>query len=175
MIRDCLVVGIQDSTLSEPLQMDPNLTLEKAKKMVCHNEAVYEHQVILKQTETTDKFLVVEQIRCKTPKNISHPLSKSVSQAQQMKYKRCGNKPHSHNKCPAKEETYHKCQRKGHYSSQYFSKTVHEVIEQTDNQLVEDLDSIPLILRITPVGLSTLKSMTNQQFSNWIQELKSQP
>jgi len=140
MIRDRLVVGIQDSTLSERLQMDPNLTLEKAKKMVCQNEAVHEHQVILKQPETTDKFLVIKQIRRKTPKNTSHPPSKSASQAQQMKCKRCRNKPHSLNKCPPKEATCHKCKRKGHYSSQCFSKTVHEVTELIDNQLAEDLD-----------------------------------
>ena len=31
MIRDRLVVGIRDSLLSEKLQLDPALTLEKAK------------------------------------------------------------------------------------------------------------------------------------------------
>ena len=33
-VRDCLVVGIKDQTLSERLQMEPDLTLDKAKKMV---------------------------------------------------------------------------------------------------------------------------------------------
>ena len=33
MIRDRLVIAIQDSRLSERLQMDPELTLEKAKKL----------------------------------------------------------------------------------------------------------------------------------------------
>ena len=44
MIRDRIVVGIQDSALSERLQMDPDLTLEKAKKLVCQREAVHEHE-----------------------------------------------------------------------------------------------------------------------------------
>ena len=35
MIRDCTLVGIQDSALSERLQMDLDLTLEKAKKLLC--------------------------------------------------------------------------------------------------------------------------------------------
>lgn len=34
MIRDCLVVGIQNDALSEKLQMDASLTLESAKKVI---------------------------------------------------------------------------------------------------------------------------------------------
>ena len=47
MIRDRLVVGITDGTLSERLQLDPELTLEKAKKMVRQREAVHEQQKTL--------------------------------------------------------------------------------------------------------------------------------
>ena len=43
MLRDHLVVGIQDVTLSERLQMDSELTLEKAMKMVRQEEAIHEH------------------------------------------------------------------------------------------------------------------------------------
>ena len=34
LIRDRLVVGIQNSQLSKSLQLDPDLTLEKAKKKI---------------------------------------------------------------------------------------------------------------------------------------------
>ena len=47
MIRDRLVVGILDKSLSERLQLDPDLTLEKAKKMVCQREAIQEQQQVL--------------------------------------------------------------------------------------------------------------------------------
>ena len=40
MIRDYLVVGIRDESLSERLQMESDLTLEKAKKLIRQNEAV---------------------------------------------------------------------------------------------------------------------------------------
>ena len=40
MLRDRLVVGITDSSLSERMQLDPDLTLEKAKKLVQQREAV---------------------------------------------------------------------------------------------------------------------------------------
>ena len=47
MIRDRLVVGIRDSLLSERLQLDANLTLEKAKITIRQKEAVQEQQGIL--------------------------------------------------------------------------------------------------------------------------------
>ena len=40
MIRDCLVVGIRDEALFERLQMESDLTLEKAKKLIRQREAV---------------------------------------------------------------------------------------------------------------------------------------
>ena len=49
MIRDCLVVGILNKFLSECLQLDPDLTLEKAKKTVCQCEAVQEQQQVLSE------------------------------------------------------------------------------------------------------------------------------
>ena len=42
MICDRLVVGIHDNVLSERLQLDPDLNLEKAKKAVRQREAVHE-------------------------------------------------------------------------------------------------------------------------------------
>ena len=50
MIRDRLVVGIQDAALSQLLQLDAELTLEKAKKRVRQREAVAEQQQALKGT-----------------------------------------------------------------------------------------------------------------------------
>jgi len=48
LIRDRIVVGIRDSTLSERLQMDSELTLEKAKSFVRQREAVHDQQQALK-------------------------------------------------------------------------------------------------------------------------------
>ena len=50
MIRDRLVVGIVDMKISEQLQMDPALTLEKAKKTVRQKEAVREQARCLSKT-----------------------------------------------------------------------------------------------------------------------------
>ena len=53
LIRDRLVVGIKDVTLSERLQMDEALTIDKAKKSVRQREAVKEQQSFLKREETS--------------------------------------------------------------------------------------------------------------------------
>ena len=51
MLKDRLVVGIRDQSLSAELQMDSDLTLEKAKKQIRQCEAVYEQQQKLKGDE----------------------------------------------------------------------------------------------------------------------------
>ena len=49
MIRDRLVVGIQDLALSEHLQLDPELTLEKAKTLLRQRETIKKQQQFLKE------------------------------------------------------------------------------------------------------------------------------
>jgi len=48
MVRRTVVVGIRDSSLSARLQMDSELTLEKARRLVWQQEAVRGQQAILK-------------------------------------------------------------------------------------------------------------------------------
>ena len=48
MIRDRLVVGLKDLKLSEKLQLDPELTLEKVVTQVCQAETVKEQQPLLR-------------------------------------------------------------------------------------------------------------------------------
>ena len=56
MIRDHLVVGIRDLALSERLQLNPDLTLEKAKTMIRQREAVHTQQQVLKEAESGSSF-----------------------------------------------------------------------------------------------------------------------
>ena len=51
LIRDRIVVGICDSSLSAKLQMDSELTLEKAKRLVRQQEAVRGQQAILSKPD----------------------------------------------------------------------------------------------------------------------------
>ena len=58
MIRDCLVVGILDTFLSERLQIDTDLTLEKAKQIVRQREAVQKQQTFLHHREQPSETMV---------------------------------------------------------------------------------------------------------------------
>ena len=61
MVRDRIVVGIKDSKLSEKLQMDNELTLEKAISLARNSESVKQQQSTLK----TDLLMEpkIEQIK----------------------------------------------------------------------------------------------------------------
>ena len=57
LIRDRLVVGICNCAPSECLQMEVELTLDKAKRLIRQHEAVKEQQEVLKQLNKEDLFL----------------------------------------------------------------------------------------------------------------------
>ena len=52
MIRDCLIVGIRDTALSERLQLNSELMLEKATKAIQRKEAVHKQQSVLNHGPT---------------------------------------------------------------------------------------------------------------------------
>ena len=133
MIRDRIVVGIRDKALSQRLQMDSELTLEKAKTLSCQREAIQEQQVLLNSTPTTREIDFVR--RGKGPDKKSHQSRKSsntstLSPPHKSKCTRCGRGPHSRQQCPANSVECHKCKKKGHFSAQCFSKTVAAVASQ---------------------------------------------
>ena len=130
MIRDRLVVGIQDTALSERLQMDADLTLEKAKKTIRQREAVQEQQRELKGSETKslDALKGSNRIGNRRPRN-------NAGRGKSGNYKtrnspttppktctRCGKDPHPRDKCPAKDAECYRCRKKGHYGALCLSK-----------------------------------------------------
>lgn len=150
MIRDRLVVGIRDGALSQRLQLDPTLTLEKAKKMVRQQEAVGEQQQLLKGTAAVDANSLDElqprRDRRKPwrgsrdrPRKSANKTTNARSQSKPCQ--RCGRGQHSRDKCPAREATCHTCKKKGHYSSQCFSKTV-STVESTNDMDAAYLDTV---------------------------------
>ena len=64
MIRDRLVVGIRDSVLSvEHLQMEADLAVEKAKKMIRQREAMHEQQSALKGATEPNSVAAINNTR----------------------------------------------------------------------------------------------------------------
>ena len=63
MIRDCIVVGIRDTNLSERLQLDSGLTLAKAKQAVRQREAVHEQNLSLSTSASSSSIDVLQPCR----------------------------------------------------------------------------------------------------------------
>ena len=126
MIRDRLVVGIRNATLSQRLQLDSELTLEKAKREVRQKEAVQEQQLILKGSSKSNP-ITLDALKAKgkqLPRKNRMSAGPTPSKIQKPKQcTRCGRGEHSREKCPAINATCHKCKRRGHFSSQCFSKS----------------------------------------------------
>ena len=99
MIRDRLVVRIRDENLSQQLQTDAELTLDKAKKKIHQKEAVHQQHDISKGRDTHPSS-DLEGIKYKskhagsTRKNDSTPCTSK-------KRTRCGKTKHPRDKCPA--------------------------------------------------------------------------
>ena len=110
MICNRLVVGIRDTELSQRLQLDSDLTLEKAKKSVRLREAVSEQRRILETPEETR----VDQLhfrskkhppRGKRPQTHAPPTKAKPAGSEQTRKTcgRCGRGSHPRDKCPAKD------------------------------------------------------------------------
>lgn len=102
--------------------MDPELTLDKAMKAVRQREAVREQQTMLNKTEAPTG--IPDKLDSVKTKAKSRQLYKktTASKPDSKPCGRCGKSYHNRDKCPAKDATCYKCQKKGHFSSQCFSK-----------------------------------------------------
>ena len=67
LIRDRIVVSISDNALSKRMQIDPDLTLEKAKRMARQREAVQEQRGIL-QGEMQPALFAVRRVNTRPRK-----------------------------------------------------------------------------------------------------------
>ena len=132
MIRDRLVVGIQNAALSRNLQFDAELTLDKAKKRIRQQEAVREQQRELNTTaaERAD----IENIHSRSRRRQQNTTQQDTSPRRTCI--RCGGDSHPRERCPVKDATCHHCRKKGHYSAQCLTKReVSEVMHEDETVL----------------------------------------
>ena len=127
MLRDRIVVGMRDAALSERLQMDASLTLDKVKRELRQKEAVKEQHLQL-QHESTPTALDSVKTRWPQKRGAMGAGAKTVKPL----CTRCGKGRHPPGvRCPASSAVCHRCNRKGHYESQCFSKMVAPTEELT--------------------------------------------
>ena len=155
MIRDRLVVGLKDARLSEKLQLDAELTLEKAITNVRQAEAVRQQQPVVRGDEghgAAIGFVRKEDVRRKkghhnkNTKGTSHQkysAQQSPSEGVSSSCHWCGKVPsHGRQHCPARAAVCGKCGKKGHYQRVCKSAKVGGIYRLPDTKGSESSDTI---------------------------------
>jgi len=124
MICDRIVIGIRDSSLSEQLQMDPELTVERAKTIVRQREAVCEKQCVFKGNRVEPSlFEAVSRTLHTKPRRIYRSEGPK-------KCLRCGrNPPNPHDSCPARDAKCNRCGKIGHFGAVCLTKPLNTMEE----------------------------------------------
>ncbi|UYV80018.1 K02A2.6-like [Cordylochernes scorpioides] len=120
LIRDRIVAGVRDKALSERMQLDSELTLEKAVKMVRQQEAVRQQQVDLQRPSTSQK---VDQVKFnskkQSPKQQQQPSRKKENSAKtRSRCPKCGGFTHREGQaCRAEGQKCNLCSKTGHFAN----------------------------------------------------------
>ncbi|UYV74356.1 K02A2.6-like [Cordylochernes scorpioides] len=120
LIRDRIVVGVRDKALSERMQLDSELTLEKAVKLVRQQEAVRQQQVDLQRPSTSQK---VDQVKFnskkQSPKQQQQPSRKKDKSAKtRLRCPKCGGFTHREGQaCRAEGQRCNLCSKTGHFAN----------------------------------------------------------
>lgn len=153
LLRDRIVVGILDKRLSESLQMDDNLNLEKAINKVLQAETVKAQARELRGSNSgavsIDKLFRRKQMKRYTPKQ------QPTQQYQQCN--RCGARPsHSLKQCPAIKYKCQKCKIEGHFAKYCRTREVREINNKNDTFSESESDEcyIPEIIKVQEIRTS---------------------
>ncbi|UYV74195.1 hypothetical protein LAZ67_11002385 [Cordylochernes scorpioides] len=120
VIRDRIVVGVRDKALSERMQLDSELTLEKAVKMVRQQEAVRQQQVDLQRPSTSQKVNQVKfNSKKQSPKQQQQPSRKKEKSAKtRSRCPKCGGFNHREGQaCRAEGQRCNLCSKTGHFAN----------------------------------------------------------
>ena len=182
MIRDRLVVGIRDSALSERLQLDPELTLEKAKKTIRQREAVHEQQRTLKGSAENHVDAIQPQ---RPPKDTRYRTRRgnggdsrereqtrgkprqNQTQTDGKQCNRGGRGQHAREKCPARDARCHNCQRRGHYSAQCFRKSVSTILQEESADATLQEQSVDTTLQEETIDTAFMDTMSTDCSNAW--------
>ena len=146
MIRYRLVLGIRDELLSERLQMESDIDLEKAceaerssattARITKSSNETLEPIVKSKTSNKTAKAQRRVLLDCKPLQRKLIHRQPPVSNAKLCR--RCGKASHPKQSCPARDAICFKCNRKGHFGAQCLSTTVAEITDSLQDTTLTD-------------------------------------
>ncbi|UYV63212.1 hypothetical protein LAZ67_2003458 [Cordylochernes scorpioides] len=163
MIRDRLVVGVKNFNLSEKLQLESELTLEKAIQIVRQSESVKNQQKEIRQdtenrnVDVIDKKggrngTIFQKTRMKGTKTYNSNFPKNHqgwSSNEKRKCFQCGYyQGYSKEQCPAKDAICNKCRKKGHFAKVCHTKTIQEVSSSQNNAFIGIVNDQPIKFKI---------------------------
>ncbi|XP_031335291.1 uncharacterized protein K02A2.6-like [Photinus pyralis] len=157
-IRDQVVVGIRDKTLSEKLQLDAALTLEKAVNTARQSEVVKKQQEAFRSAASSVDRVSSRSSGLKNTKY--HPPREKTQQKDTNKDNLCfwcgHTREHKKQDCPARTAVCSKCKIKGHYARvcKSKSKTVGATQSVDDDAFVGETSSNKLDSWHTNVKIS---------------------
>ncbi|KAK7878780.1 hypothetical protein WMY93_030940 [Mugilogobius chulae] len=151
LLRDRLVVGLKDSSLSERMQLDKDLTLTKAITMARQSEEIKRQQSDLRGEGSTSKTVMdavhVKKVKPNKFKGREQKQLKSLkpqmTKQDNKTCSKCGKAPaHPAVQCPAKNAECHNCGKRGHYGRVCRSNTaVNELADSADGLFLGELDT----------------------------------
>ena len=149
LIRDRIIVGVVDDSLSDRLQSKPKLTLQEAVQIARQaEERKYNRDVVRGDaTKSSDVYYVANGAQTKGRYHKQNPRSQETKGPHTPPKKSgdkcnwCGHERHDRKVCPARSVTCNKCKKKGHYqavcqSKPSFSKSVNEVKSLWEDQVL---------------------------------------
>ena len=146
LIRDRIVVGLQNRELSEKLQLDTNLTLEEATNLARQRETVKQQQNILDGGFKSTPAHVDGIAKGKSRRNKGNFKEKSQDKSKEkpsdsskeknpdQKCQRCLGKLHPKKTCPARFSKCNKCSKIGHRAQACKSSKPGKVFEVTKEE-----------------------------------------
>ncbi|KAL4008446.1 hypothetical protein ACER0C_002298 [Sarotherodon galilaeus] len=120
LIRDRIVVGLADTRLSERMQMEKDLDLDKAINMARQSEEIKKQQLALRSETNVMQVnaKIVDRVIQKHDKTKFNMFKNKTVKTQQQHSKRqsnkgykCGGSPHLKPECPANDAKCHLCEK----------------------------------------------------------------
>ena len=136
-IRDHLVVGILDERLSKEMQMmdEETLTEQKAVSMIRQAECVDKQSSELRYASRTENVHSMQGNSYAKKGNAKKPWKSSTKLTPRHPCRRCGNRSHPVQQCPAKDAECFMCENKEHFAKMCEAKMTNEVKANGPNEV----------------------------------------
>lgn len=151
-IRDRLVIGISDTDVSEKLQLEPDLSLEKAIQIARQNEQIKQQNVGLRADCSVDAMGQGQRRRQFSGRDGGKDRPQWAKRDDRGEFAclRCNGRHGNARPCPAKNRRCRKCNKMGHFEAVCQSRALKEVAVESDSEYGDDEYFVGAVGKATP-------------------------